>query len=780
MTSKARIKLRYKENDSYMDYSTSRNLCERCQVLQFNDSAFEQGARDESGRRCFEICGPTGTHPFLEFSLKDQFPGLPILSDSARNGCAFCEVLRTSLVESCSHLPAQEIHVRFQLVFSPEGRFMSVLARVLEHESKETLLMFGIDGEPDDSCTQWLRLQSAPEDHIFCTKNIEKVSGILNDVDSQESCDTPFYPTRLIHVGTRDSNTCNLVVTDSNLLKAQRAKYAALSYCWGPLEDAKTQFKTERDTFGDRVAGFKPDATSPIMQDAIEVCRGLGIPYIWIDAVCIVQDDRQDWEREAAQMTDVYKNACLTICTPTSASCRDGFLGPRVSARIPFRSRIDAGVAGYYNIRPCGVVKDVRIAESDYETFDNSNTGPGSVSNWWKRGWTFQELALSRRVLLFGIKLRLVFEDKFWSEGDEALTDAMVDEGAFTGMGGTFAVISVAGALESREDETMWMSMVEQYTERQLTFQSDKLPAIGGLAKIAVLGRGDVYLAGIRKERLHRDLFWTPAIGLDAEDKARPKVSFDELMSSLITPEPYIAPSWSWARWRGKIRFDDSPAPYGDHVPVMGDRGELEEAYEKVTAKMSVSKLNPFGQVTEGVLKITSKVAPVLPNLKCQEGFDNNWEMCNESGQYVANLTFDWDELRTVIPFEKLSLVLIGSYWDWQAYKMAKLYDSTDDDAEEDTVSDEDNENMDMEVDMDSSEDDDEQMDDFSSESEDIDFEEAKVRDADVDRFAYGLVLYAVSAEKFFRVGVFSSWPKGTGGLRGCFGNLPSRTIKIN
>ncbi|KAI1091931.1 HET-domain-containing protein [Rostrohypoxylon terebratum] len=634
-----------------------------------------------------------------------------------------------------------------------------------------------------DLCTQWLRLQSAPEEHIFCAKNVEKVSGILEDIDSEENLDTLFYPTRLIHVGTRNSNTCHLMVTDTDLLRVQKAKYAALSYCWGPPEDAKTQFRTEKDTFGNRVAGFKPDATSPTMQDAIEVCRGLGIPYIWIDAVCIVQDDRQDWEREAAQMTDVYRNACLTICTPTSASCRDGFLGSRVSARIPFRSRIDGSVVGFYNIRPCGVVKDMRIAESDYETLDNSDTAPQSMSNWWKRGWTFQELALSQRVLLFGIKLRLVFENKFWSEGDDALTDAVEDEGAFAGMGGTFAVISVTGALESRENETMWMSMVEQYTERQLTFESDKLPAIGGLAKIAVLGRGDDYLAGIRRERLHRDLFWIPAIGLDVEDKVRPKLSFDELISSLITPDPYIAPSWSWARWRGKVRFDDSPAPYGDHVPVMGDRGELEASYEGMKARLSVSKFNPFGQVSGGSLLITSKVIPVLPDLTCQEGFDNNWEMRNDNGQYVANLTFDWDGAGAVTPFEKLSLVLIGSYWDWQAYKMAKLYDNVDDKEDIDTTGDEDGD-VDMETEMDSSEDDDEQMDDFSSESEDIDFEEAEARDVKADRFAYGLILYAIPAEetaeeKFFRVGIFSSWPKGAGGLRGCFGNQPSRIVEI-
>ncbi|KAI2467405.1 HET-domain-containing protein [Annulohypoxylon bovei var. microspora] len=764
-----------------------QNLCDRCQVLQFNDSAFGFGTRDESGRHYFQVRDLNDTHPFLIYDLKDQLPGLPVIFKSAQNGCAFCRILRPSIIKGCSHFPTLEIRVRLQLVFSPEGRFMSVLARVglqLGQDSDETLLMFGVDGETSDPCSQWLRLQSAPEDDIFGTRNVEKVKNILQSIDSQEKLDTEFYPTRLIYVGSRDSDTCHLVVTDSDLLRGQQARYAALSYCWGPPEDAKSQFKTERATLRDRISGFKLATTSPIMQDAVEVCRSLDIPYIWVDAVCIVQDDRPDWEREAAQMTSVYRNACLTICTPTAASCREAFLGPRVSAKVAFRSQISDRVVGSYNIRPCGAVINVQVAEGDYESLDNSAASPRS--SWWRRGWTFQELALSTRVLLFGVKLHLVFEDRFWSEGDAALTEAVEDGPAAAGMGGTFAVISVAGALESREDEGMWMAMVEQYTERQLTFESDRLPAMGGLARLAVLGRGDEYLAGIRKESLHRDLFWTPAVVSDSDGKGELKLSFDTLMRSLNTPDVYIAPSWSWARWKGKIRFDESPAPYGDHVPVLGGegKGELEEAYEGVEARTSTSRLNPFGQVTEGSLRLTGKVIPVLPGLKRQEGFDNHRKMCNERGQYVADLTFDWDEPRNVVPFEKLLLVLIGSYWSWQAYKMARLYDNveTDDDEEDDTISDEGDieGEINMDVDMDSSEEDDEQMDDFGSESEEISFMETLARDANADKFAYGLIIHPADAEgKFLRVGIFSSWPKGAGGLRRQFGDQQSRTVEI-
>ncbi|OTA69989.1 HET-domain-containing protein [Hypoxylon sp. EC38] len=608
------------------------------------------------------------------------------------------------------------------------------------------------------SCV-WLRLQSSPQDDIFCSKNVGKVRGILHEIESQENASTPFYPTRLIDVGTGEDNICRLIVTDPGLFKDRRPKYAALSYCWGPPEDAKTQFKTERATLQDRISGFRLETTSRIMQEAVAVCRDLDIPYLWIDAVCIIQDDKADWERESAEMTNVYQKAHLTICTPTSTSCREGFLGPRMSAMIPFRSRINPDVVGSYNIRPCGVVNDERIAEGDYERIDNSDTSP--LNNWWKRGWTFQELALSRRVLLFGIKLHLVLEDKFWSEGDDALTEAD-DEAPFEGLGGTFAVISVAATLESRDDESMWMSMVEQYTVRQLTFETDKLPAMGGLAKITVLGRGDLYLAGIRKEFLHRDLFWTPAVQSDALAIRGSRVSYNSLLASLIAPKTYIAPSWSWARWKGMVRFDESPAPYGDHVPVMRGECQIETAYDEIEAWTSVSRLNPFGQVTEGSLRFVGKAVPVLPQLIRQKGFENHWEMFNEDGQYIANLTFDWNKPQDRVPFEEMSLALIGSYWSWNAYNIAKLHNAKDtgnDDGEVDIDIDDDSD-----MDMVSSEGEDDQMDDLSSESEEISFEEAMQRDVSVDKFAYGLIVHVAKAKgKYFRVGIFTSWPKGAG-----------------
>ncbi|KAH8163482.1 hypothetical protein CIB48_g4761 [Xylaria polymorpha] len=83
-------------------------------------------------------------------------------------------------------------------------------------------------------------------------------------------------------------------------------KYAALSYCWGAPADAATQFKTEQSTLNNHLAGFSLDELTSAVHDAVEVTRALSISYLWVDALCIIQDDVSDWEKESSAMADVY------------------------------------------------------------------------------------------------------------------------------------------------------------------------------------------------------------------------------------------------------------------------------------------------------------------------------------------------------------------------------------------------------------------------------------------------------------------------------------------
>lgn len=117
-------------------------------------------------------------------------------------------------------------------------------------------------------------------------------------------------PTRLIDLGTSAGIT-SLHLINTYDLGEESVRYPALSYCWG--RSMPDEGKTMLATLGFHLRGLELHKLPKTIQDTIYVPRKLGIPYLWVDALCIVQDLKKDWEREAATMGQVYSKAYLTI-----------------------------------------------------------------------------------------------------------------------------------------------------------------------------------------------------------------------------------------------------------------------------------------------------------------------------------------------------------------------------------------------------------------------------------------------------------------------------------
>ncbi|RSL79790.1 hypothetical protein CEP52_017481 [Fusarium oligoseptatum] len=111
-------------------------------------------------------------------------------------------------------------------------------------------------------------------------------------------------PTRVIDVGTVDSPSLQLVETGDSI----RGKYLALSHCWGKLEEDQ-KFVTSASNFDNRKEEIPFDKMPRTFQDAVRTNRALGIAYLWIDSLCIIQGDEADWEAESAKMEEVFSSA---------------------------------------------------------------------------------------------------------------------------------------------------------------------------------------------------------------------------------------------------------------------------------------------------------------------------------------------------------------------------------------------------------------------------------------------------------------------------------------
>lgn len=271
------------------------------------------------------------------------------------------------------------------------------------------------------------------------------------------------------------------------------------------------------------------DELSTNFRHAVEVTRALGYQYLWIDSLCIVQDDPQDWDVESAKMAEVYTRASLNIAAANSASAHEGFLKPRHRRRtvtLPFRGAPGV-ISGYFTVaepspEDANELRDHFLVEVE--------GGPLAA-----RGWTLQERLLARRTVFFGEdQLHWECRSTRWSESTRMQPIQYLESSA----PGLAAVrgFPMLGSNPAQQNQTRllndWYKVLGEFTKRGLTNKQDKLPALCGIAKVISQGRGPsfdtTYHAGLWAHDLPRALLWT-TFAPDAGTGA-------------VLP----GPSWSW------------------------------------------------------------------------------------------------------------------------------------------------------------------------------------------------------------------------------------------
>ncbi|KAH6661571.1 heterokaryon incompatibility protein-domain-containing protein [Halenospora varia] len=155
-----------------------------------------------------------------------------------------------------------------------------------------------------------------------------------HDDDKDVNIPKKTLPTRLLYVGNPDDPDY-----DQDILKLVLGqqigarKYIALSHCWGKLTtDQKNNFWTTKGNVDDRGREFSIAKLPRTFQDAIKVARELRILYLWIDSLCILQDDKEDWRFESARMEDVFTSAYCTVAATSAVDTNAGFLEQNISS----------------------------------------------------------------------------------------------------------------------------------------------------------------------------------------------------------------------------------------------------------------------------------------------------------------------------------------------------------------------------------------------------------------------------------------------------------------
>lgn len=160
-------------------------------------------------------------------------------------------------------------------------------------------------------------------------------------------------PTRVLDLEASKSSDPGDLESDLRLMETagQCGRYATLSYSWGGYKDSRTL----RINYEDRKKGITYNSLPPVFQQAVKVTRGMGIRYLWIDALCIIQEDAEDWCREAALMSDVYWMSAVRLAVTDSKSPTEPFFPPKefLSVKMP-HLQLDEGALdpGFFSVLP--------------------------------------------------------------------------------------------------------------------------------------------------------------------------------------------------------------------------------------------------------------------------------------------------------------------------------------------------------------------------------------------------------------------------------------------
>jgi hypothetical protein len=304
-------------------------------------------------------------------------------------------------------------------------------------------------------------------------------------------------PLRLLAV--RGGDIVQLTKTDG-----QHLQYAALSYCRGSSEAIEST-RTLASNLEFRLKnGFTLSSLPRTLQDGIIVARRLSIPYIWIDALCIVQDSEKEWETEAKKI-QCYEHAYVRIVAISATSADEGFLYNKTSY-------VHLALTNAWNGEP-GRVLHFSYPRYDDISFDVEN------SIWNNRGWTLQERLLSGRLIFTIHGTWFECRGASWTQRPEVAVGCFVTKFLPTSTARRPEEIftAVKSCVESSSAWREWYTIVIQYTKRKLTNTDDRLPAISGIsANLSQNLNAGVYLLGLWKEDICRGLLWRrPALRLD-------------------------------------------------------------------------------------------------------------------------------------------------------------------------------------------------------------------------------------------------------------------------
>lgn len=401
-------------------------------------------------------------------------------------------------------------------------------------------LMLHLDS---DNSQRPLRPRGSPEKTILRLREwlSRRKPGFSNE--SRPGADNPL-PTRVLDLGIAGGDDAEFLESNLHLTEAQGqyGNYVALSYCWGGF----TGFRTLTENYQERIKKIDFKELPPVFAQAVTLTRALNIRYLWIDALCIIQDDNNDWIREAAKMSDVYWYTTCRFAVTSSKSPLEGFWPPR---------RITSSVL-VPNLRDSSKFDNEDATRHLYLTLPKFYVDDVDKNYLNTRGWVLQERLLAPCTIHFA-RDHIYCEDENDICGEDWVRRHFTWLSCIDKLSQNSPIDLFTRRHDSRKKTEVslpkeeyhivsypWLKVPEIFSRCQLTYQTDRLAAMAGLIhrKQAEEYRDVRNLLGLWENNLHVELAWVAA-----------------LVSTKFAGINHIRrlglPSWTWIAYDGPIDF---------------------------------------------------------------------------------------------------------------------------------------------------------------------------------------------------------------------------------
>ncbi|KAF9557797.1 HET-domain-containing protein [Agrocybe pediades] len=547
----------------------SHMLCDACNHGLFKHDNFRQAIDHWGGE-----ASDDAKHEYIYTTTWGT-----ILASVARDGCRWCKLLvstRDSLPDATfpRGSPNETVNIRVYIKTSTPVDWTDVQNWLEIHINNTKAAVYYIYADHDGTVSKEIGLGAycinSPSyvDYDEAKKCLENCSR-EHHTSCPSATDTTL-PTRLIDCS--EPLSPRLYETHRKM----KGRYATLSYVWGGDQKQKT-IKANLSAY---VHGGLPKELPKTIADAVVATNKLGLRWLWVDALCIIQDSEEDKLRELADMAHIYQDSYVTLSVLSSFRYNHGFLPDEDEQPVlPFICA--DGTTGTMKLRYF-IQRPGRGRSYRYQTVTMHN--PLDT-----RAWCFQETTLSPRRLVFQPP-RVSYACRGYDQ-DITRPEEGGERGPPVEMPYGVLFSYQKKGLSSANDEELrdlWDGLITTYSSCKISLQSDKLVAFASIAEVYQSITKDEYLAGLWKSELLDGLLWEPC------------------MHGGERPKEYRAPTWSWT----SIDTDDGVTM---HRPHMNEMPSTE--YEASIVSCVVvprSEIHPLGEVKEATLVLQAKMHSLM------------------------------------------------------------------------------------------------------------------------------------------------------------------------